>query len=83
MNPEESGRKGGLATRDNHISLCPCCGNPIKNRFFEKTGQKGGIQTFQKHGSAFYSKIGTLGGRGNKRNGRGGGYSLSAGRISN
>jgi len=82
MNPQESGRKGGLATRDNHISLCPCCGNPMKSSFFEKTGQKGGERTLQKHGRAFYSEIGHLGGRGNKRNGRGGDDSLSAGRIS-
>ena len=82
MRPEESGRKGGLATRDNHISLCPCCGNPIKSSFFSENGQKGGETTLRRHGRAFYSKIGHLGGRGNKRNGRGGIPSLSAGRIS-
>jgi len=81
MNSQESGRKGGLATRDGHITLCPCCGNPIKSRFFMETGQKGGMRTLQRHGRAFYSKIGHFGGRGNKRNGRGGDYSLSAGRI--
>ena len=82
MTPEESGRKGGLATRDNHISLCPCCGNPIRSSFFEKTGQKGGEATLNKYGREHFVKAGRMGGRGNKRNGRGGDYSLSAGRIS-
>jgi len=81
MTPEESGRKGGLATRDNHIELCPCCGNPIKSSFFEKTGQKGGEATLRKYGRDFYRECGRLGGRGNKRNGRGGDDPLSAGRI--
>ena len=83
MDPRESGHKGGLATRDNHITLCPLCGSPVKSQFFSENGQKGGEATLQKHGRAFYSKIGHLGGRGNKRNGRGGNLAepLSAGRI--
>ena len=68
MKPEESGRKGGLATRDNHIELCPCCGNPIKSSFFEKTGQAGGEATFRKYGREFYRNMGLRGGRGNKKN---------------
>ena len=85
MNRQDSGRKGGLATRDNHISLCSCCGNPIKNAHFSEVGRKGGEATLRKYGIAFYSKVGHLGGRGNKRNGRGGDIadSLSAGRIGN
>ena len=83
MIPRESGRKGGLATRDNHISLCPCCGNPIKSAFFEKNGQKGGEATLNKYGREHFVKAGRMGGRHNKRNGRGGDDSLSAGRISN
>jgi general stress protein YciG len=72
MNPKESGRKGGLATRDSHLMLCPSCGNPIKSCFFEETGRKGGEATSKRYGRRFYSEIGHLGGRGNKRNGRGG-----------
>jgi len=82
MTPEESGRKGGITTRDNHISLCPLCGSPIKSQFYKENGSRGGEATFRKHGRAFYSKIGHLGGRGNKQNGRGGDLSLSAGGIS-
>ena len=67
MIPEESGRRGGLATRDNHISLCPSCGNPIKSRFFSENGQKGGQTTLQRYGPDFYREIGRLGGRGNTR----------------
>jgi len=86
MTPKESGRKGGLATRDNHISLCPCCGNPIESQYYSETGRRGGETAAQragKDGSLSMSERGQLGGRGNKRNGRGGDDSLSAGRISN
>jgi len=43
--------------------------------------EKGGDKTFQTHGTALTSKPSQLRIRGNKRNGRGGDYSLSAGRI--
>lgn len=71
MTPQESGRKGGITTRDNHITLCPLCGSPIKSSFFSENGSKGGETTLKKHGRAFYSRIGASGGRGNKREGRG------------
>lgn len=67
MNSQESGRKGGIATRDNHLTLCPLCGALIKNQFFSEKGQKGGETTKRRYGRAFYSEIGHLGGRGNKR----------------
>jgi len=67
MTPQESGRKGGIATRDNHLTLCPLCGNPVKSRFFAETGQKGGETTLRKYGRGFYSEIGHLGGRGNTK----------------
>lgn len=67
MTPQESGRRGGLATRDNHIELCPCCGSPIKNRFFSETGQKGGETTKRRYGREFFVQAGHLGGRGNTR----------------
>lgn len=71
MNPEESGRLGGLATRNNHMTLCPLCGSPVKSQFFSENGKKGGEATLQKHGKGFYSEIGRLGGRGNTREKRG------------
>ena len=66
----EAGKKGGIATRDNHISLCPLCGNPTKNQFFSATGKKGGETTAQragKDGSPTMSERGKVGGRGNTR----------------
>lgn len=73
MSPQESGRRGGTTTRDNHLSLCPLCGAPKKNQFFAETGKKGGEMTLQRHGKSFYSQIGRLGGRGNTREIRNGG----------
>ena len=70
MNPEKSGRKGGLATRDNHAILCPTCGKPWKNPFHEEIGKKGGETTAQRagrNGSPSMSERGHLGGRGNTR----------------
>lgn len=67
MTPQEKGRIGGIANRENHISVCPLCGAPRKNQHFADTGKKGGDTTFQNHGREFYQKIGRLGGRGNTR----------------
>jgi len=70
MTPEESGRKGGNATRDTHITLCPLCGSPRKTQFFADTGKKGGETTAQragKDGSPSMSQRGQLGGRGNTK----------------
>jgi len=67
MRPEESGKKGGLATRDNHLMLCPCCGSPIKSQFYQEVGREGGQTTLRRHGREFYSRIGAIGGRGNTR----------------
>ena len=61
------GKKGGMATRDNHISLCPLCGAPVKNQYLADTGRRGGEATLNKHGISHYSRIGRLGGRGNTR----------------
>jgi general stress protein YciG len=67
MTRQESGRLGGLAARANHITLCPCCGQPIKSRCFSEAGQRGGEATLRKYGRGFYQKIGRMGGRGNKK----------------
>jgi general stress protein YciG len=67
MKPQESGRKGGLATRDNHIELCPCCGNRIPSPFFSENGRKGGNETLKRYGRGFFVENGRLGGRGNTR----------------
>lgn len=72
----EVGKKGGIATRDNHISLCPLCGAPVKNQYLSDTGRKGGETTLQKRGHGFYSQIGRLGGRGNTREKRNKGVPL-------
>ena len=70
MAKDTAGRLGGMATRDTHLTLCPLCGTPVKNGYFTGTGRKGGQATLDKKGRSFYSQIGRLGGRGNKRNGR-------------
>jgi len=67
MTPTQAGQRGGTATRKNHVTICPCCGQPIKSEFFTDTGKKGGKRTLQAHGRDFYSRIGHLGGRGNTR----------------
>ena len=67
MNNQESGRLGGVATRDNHPTLCPLCGALIKSRFFSETGARGGQATLEKYGREHYIRAGRMGGRGNKR----------------
>ena len=67
MTATEKGKLGGTATRDNHISVCPLCGSPVKNQHLADTGRKGGEATLNKHGRSHYSRIGRLGGRGNTR----------------
>jgi len=67
MKPQESGRKGRITTRDSHIALCPTCGQPIKSQFFSENGKRGGEATLEKYGREFYSKIGRMGGRGNRK----------------
>jgi len=70
MRPEEKGKLGGTATRDNHISVCPLCGTPRKNQHFVSIGQKGGersAQTAGQNGTLSMSERGRLGGRGNTR----------------
>ena len=54
----------------NLITLCAKCHLNLHRP--NGIGKKGGEMTLQKHGRNFYSEIGRLGGRGNKRNGRGG-----------
>jgi general stress protein YciG len=68
MTPKEPGQKGGTATRDNHVMVCPLCGAPAKNGFFSDIGKRGGKTTLQNRGRSFYQQIGHLGGRGRKRN---------------
>ncbi|HUW44806.1 MAG TPA: hypothetical protein VMW50_03330 [Dehalococcoidia bacterium] len=73
MLAREKGKLGGIATRDGHLTICPLCGSPRQSQYFTKTGRKGGNTTLKRHGHGFYSRIGSLGGRGNtreKRNGR-------------
>lgn len=67
MTPQESGRKGGTATRDKHPTLCPCCGSLVKSRFYKETGTQGGLSTLRKYGREFYVTQGRKGGRGNTR----------------
>jgi len=70
MTPKEKGKIGGTTTRDNHLSVCPLCGLPVKNRHFMAIGQKGGeraVQTAGRNGTPSMSERGQLGGRGNKR----------------
>jgi hypothetical protein len=70
MTPQEKGKLGGTANRDNHISVCPLCGAPVKSQFFMSIGQKGGeraAQTAGKNGTLSMSERGRLGGRGNTR----------------
>jgi hypothetical protein len=75
MTPKESGKLGGIATRDNHISVCPLCGAPVKNQYFTETGKKGGEANAKRagrDGSPSMSERGQLGGRGNTREKRNG-----------
>ena len=84
MNNQESGRLGGIATRDNHPTYCPECKQLMKSKFYSEKGQKGGRTAAEragKNGSPSMSERGQLGGRGNKRNGTGGDHSLCAGRV--
>ena len=67
MTPQDSGHKGGIATRDNHPTLCPLCGSLIKSKFFSETGAKGGQATLERHGREHYVRAGRMGGRGNKK----------------
>jgi len=67
MNPTDSGRKGGIATRDNHPTLCPWCGSLIKSRFFSEVGHAGGEATLKKYGREHYQRAGRMGGRGNRK----------------
>jgi general stress protein YciG len=67
MSPQESGRRGGLATRDNHITLCPCCGNPIESEFYRENGRAGGQVTLERYGREHFAEMGKLGGRGNTK----------------
>ena len=67
INPKESGRKGGLRTRDKHPTVCPYCGQLIKSQFFTETGQKGGETTLRRYGREHYVEMGKKGGRGNKK----------------
>jgi len=84
MNPKDSGHKGGIATRDNHPTLCPLCGHLVKSQFYSEAGMKGGQATLKKYGKEHYIKAGRLGGRGNRRsNNQEGLESLPALRSSN
>jgi len=68
MEKVESGRLGGLATRDRHFTLCPVCGSPIKSQFYSEIGSKGGQANFEKCGTEGMAARGRVGGRGNKKN---------------
>lgn len=67
MTPEESGHKGGIATRDNHSFTCPFMKKPcviMVQEYFAKTGSKGGDETSRRHGPEFYRRLGKFSGRG-------------------
>ena len=70
MDKQTAGRKGGVATKNNHITLCSLCGSLVKSQFFSETGEKGGQATLQRHGREHYVRAGRMGGRGNKRHGK-------------
>lgn len=63
MTHQDSGHKGGTATRDNHPTLCPCCGSLVKSEFYKETGAKGGLSTLRKYGREHYVRAGKMGGR--------------------
>ena len=67
MEKVESGRLGGIATKNNHITLCPVCGSPIKSQFYSEIGSKGGQVNFEKCGTEGMAARGRMGGRGNKK----------------
>ena len=70
MTPQEKGKLGGTSTRENHISVCPLCGAPVKSQHFMTIGQRGGeraAQTAGKNGILSMSERGRLGGRGRTR----------------
>lgn len=67
MNPQDSGHKGGVKTKENHYTLCPMCGSVIKSQFYHEVGQVGGQTTLRKYGREFYQTIGRMGGRGNTK----------------
>jgi len=74
MTARESGQQGGVATREGHVSICPLCGAPLKNGFYTEIGKRGGeraTQTAGKNDTPSMSERGRLGGRGNKKEGRG------------
>jgi general stress protein YciG len=63
MNPIESGRKGGTATRDKYPSLCPLCGSLIKSAFYSEVGHAGGEATLKRYGREHFVEMGKRGGR--------------------
>ena len=67
MNPKESGHNGGLATRDNHPTVCPACGRLMKSQFYTEIGRRGGEAKFKKYGRQKQVEDGRQGGRGNKK----------------
>lgn len=67
MTPEDSGHKGGVATRDNHSFICPFTKKPcviMVQEYFAKTGSKGGNETSERYGPEFYRRLGKFSGRG-------------------
>jgi len=68
MRAAEARLKGAIATKRNHgLEICPCCGQIMQSGFYAENGRKGGEMTLQVHGRDFFSEIGKMGGRGNKR----------------
>jgi len=68
MTPTEAGQRGAAATKQRHgLGVCPLCGQVMQTEFYQKNGQRGGEMTSRLHGPEFYSRIGRMGGRGNKR----------------
>jgi hypothetical protein len=68
MNRQEAGLKGAIETKRNFgIEMCPACGAIKTSDFYVQNGTMGGEKTFKLYGKEWMSKIGKLGGRGNKR----------------
>ena len=67
MTPEESGRKGGKANRDNHSFTCPITKKPcieMVRAYFAKVGSEGGKATAERRHPGLCQIIGRFAGRG-------------------
>jgi hypothetical protein len=71
MNKSEAGKKGAIEVKRKYgIERCPTCGQLILTDFYKRNGSKGGQMAamLYKRDREYYSRIGKMGGRGNKKN---------------